>query len=292
MFMIGWRQPSDKLNRPSTSWQRSEPGSSIRLSIRPTAVEASLAKPGEEQHPCHQDDSADHEDPDNGSARTNQGVDEQEPQGEEEEQDPYPGAATTETYPVAAAGSIPVSPLGLSPWIGPGIALSRRAGEAGTGDNDALTPLHLSEPADLVSMLPGVPTRVDPLRQQVLGRDAEDLGDVCPDQLLSGSLRGTVGGVCVAVDRVRIDAQVFHLPVRIGDRSIIAGRNGPVWLPARTGHDQGRTTLQLRTVNPDASRRGPRTRRHLLVLCFLRLSRQSRCELARDAEGSGDVAEA
>ena len=80
-------------------------------------------------------------------------------------------------------------------------------------------------------MLPGVPTRVDPLRQQVLGRDAEDLGDVCPDPLLSGSLRGTVGGVCVAVDRVRIDAQVFHLPVRIGDRSIIAGRNGPVWLP-------------------------------------------------------------
>ena len=145
MFMISCARPERQAEPTSQrpgSGQR--PGSSIRLSIRPTAVEASLAKPGEEQHPCHQDDSADHEDPDNGSAvrQSRNGVDEQEPQGEEEEQDPYPGAATTETYPVAAAGSIPVSPLGLSPWIGPGIALSRRAGEAGAGDNDALTPLH------------------------------------------------------------------------------------------------------------------------------------------------------
>ncbi len=245
MLVIGWHQPSDKLDRPSTSWERSEPGSSIRLSIRPTAVEPPLAKPGEEQHPCHQDDSADHEDPDNGSARANQGVDEQEPQGEEEEQDPYPGAATAQTYAVAAAGSIPVSLVGLSPWIGPGVALSRRAGEAATGDNDALTPLHLSELADLISMLPGIPTRVDPLRQQVLRRDAEDLGEVCPDPLLSGSLGGTVGDVFVAVDRVRIDAQVFHLPVRYWDRSIIAGWSDPVWLP---GHNQGRTTRHSRPV--------------------------------------------
>jgi hypothetical protein len=111
-----------------------------------------------------------------------------------------------------AAGSIPVPPVDRFPWIGSGVALSRRAGEAASGDGDALTSLLLSELADLVSMLSGVPTRVDPLCLQVLGRDAEDLGEVRPDPLLSGSLCGNVGEVGVAVRRVRVDAQVSHLP--------------------------------------------------------------------------------
>jgi hypothetical protein len=133
-----------------------------------------------------------------------EGVDQQETQGEEREEDPDP-RATAEPRPVAATPAVPVPPVGRSvpTWSGATRSGATRSGATRSGPpgyRDALATLQLSEVADLVAMLAGVPAGIDPLRPEVGGRGPEDLAEVGPDPLLAG-LRRPVTAAPVGVAR-------------------------------------------------------------------------------------------
>jgi hypothetical protein len=147
---------------------RLEPSLTVLLSARLPAVETPPAEPGEEEYSGHQQDPADPEYPEDGSVRANERVDQQEAQGEQGNQDPYPRGATPHSHAEASTPAISISPVSRSPGIGSAVARSTAAGGSTTGNSDALASLHLGELADLVAVFPRVLARIDPLRLQVL----------------------------------------------------------------------------------------------------------------------------
>ncbi len=134
------------------------------------AVETPVAEPGKEEYSGHQHDPADPEYPEDGGVRANERVDEQEAQGEQGNQDPYPRGATPHSHAVASTTpAISVDPVIRSPGIGSAVVRSTASGGLATWNGDAQASLHLSELADLVAVFPCVLARIDPLRLQVLG---------------------------------------------------------------------------------------------------------------------------
>jgi Na+/melibiose symporter-like transporter len=79
-------------------------------------------------------------------------------------------------------------------------------------DSDPLAALNLGELADLVAVFPGVLTGIDPLSLQVLGRGAEDLGEVGSDPLLAVLPFTNVLRTGIAAGLRRVDDKVFHAP--------------------------------------------------------------------------------
>jgi hypothetical protein len=174
------------------------------------AVETPVAEPGEEDYPGHQHDPADPEHPEDGGVRASERVDQQEAQGEQGNQDPYPRAATPHSQAVAPA--ISVDPVIRSARWGSGVARSAAAGGSAAGNSDPLAPLHLGELADLVPVFPCVLTRIDSLRPQVLSRGAEDLGEVGADPFLAILLPATALNAGITACQGRANTRISHVP--------------------------------------------------------------------------------
>ena len=174
------------------------------------AVETPLAEPGEKEYSGYQKDPADPEYPEDGGVRANERIDQQEAEGQQGNQDPYPRCATPHSHAEASTPAISISTVRRSTGIGSAITRST-AGRSATGNSDALVSLHLGELADLVTVFPRVLARVDPLRLQVLRGCAEDLGEVGANPFLAVLLPITALNIGVAACRDRVDVRVSHV---------------------------------------------------------------------------------
>ena len=146
--------------------------------------------------------------------RAKERVDQQEADGKQGKQDPYPrGAAPYSSAETSTpTNSISISSVGRFTGIGSDVALVFGPRGLTTGYGDALTSLLLGKFVDLFAVFPRVLARIVPLRLQVSGRGAEYLGEVGANPFLTVLFPATAPIDVVAVSLGLVDVTVSHVP--------------------------------------------------------------------------------